>query len=337
MYDMYNFLHISNLRSLLNMAGVSTIYIIYLGFFLVSLTQDFLFSFLIMLRFKSRILFKKQQGLFIDCIVNYSSQLLLLFGMLANLFTLRVSKSLWIIPFDLVLVEYLLVITIFFILRSFWTSRWGDQTSTYYDHIFTILCLVVFILNAAENVLLFIIAVECIAALYYFFFLQRSPRESFSAIRYKNLLSLYLWLSFFTLFLFIVGTLILIDSYGTLEFSEIKLFSEEQFILIILMLGFFWKIGMPGFHFFKFELYRYLPTFDLVLFSTLTLVFNFFIIFIFLCKLFPALITSYTLVFLSLLSNVFLILAGSERLNLFTLLALSSLNTWALAAIVLFS
>lgn len=319
------------------MAGVSTLYLFYLGFFIVSLTEDFLFSFLVMIRFKSKLLFKKKQSFLGKNTLGYSSNVFLFVSSILSLCSLRISKRLWVVPFDLIVLEYVFIVFVCLLLRSFWTDGWGRQTSSGYDNLTALLWVVILLLNTTTNLLVFVLLVECIAALYYYFFLQQNPRGELSIIRYKNLLSLYLWLSFFTLFFFIVACLWFVAYCGSLSFYELRWFGELSGPVSLLLIALFWKVGMPGFHFFKFEIYRYLPIREVVLFSSLSLLFNFLILLFFLYALLPLFTGLYVYLFIVLSVNIILLVAGLEKLNLFVFLALSGINTWSIFALIFFS
>lgn len=319
------------------MAGVSIIYLFYLGFFIINLCSHFLLSFSTMLRFKSKVLFNKKQGILTNTFSSYSTSLLVLFTTMLNICTLRVPNYLWIIPWEFVILQYLFVLVIFFFLKSFWVYSGGYNNSENYDQLFSLIYICTLLLIISENLLSFILLVECVAALYYFFFLQTTPNNFLSITRYKNLLSLYLWLSFFTLFFFLVGSLCLINFYGTLNFKELLFFKISDNCTIFILISFLWKLGMPGFHFFKFEIYRYLPATELILFSFTSLFFNSLIFVTFIWLISTIFSSSYLLLFICLTTNILLLLSAGEKINLFIFFAFSSLNTLVFFLVIIFS
>ncbi len=152
------------------------------------------------------------------------------------------------------------------------------------------------------------------------------------------MLSLYLWASFFVLFLFIVLVSLIVFYCGTLNFLELSYFFLKLpaaiWHLLFIIIG--WKAGSAGFQFFKLELYQVLPMFSLFIFSFTTLFFNF-LIFSYIINVFwpiffynKALYLTYVLVL-----NLFLIYKAQENLLFYYFLGYSAINTWTI--IFLFS
>jgi len=66
---------------------------------------------------------------------------------------------------------------------------------------------------------------------------------------------------------------------GTLHFVELSLVSQNKnTYLIALILSIIVKLSLPGFHFLKIEMYKYLPLKNVIMFSVITLFVNFLLI-----------------------------------------------------------
>ena len=144
-------------------------------------------------------------------------------------------------------------------------------------------------------------------------------------------------MSLLTLLFFCYTIVFLIQTTGTLNFYELQIFSLNisQLTIILFLISLFWKIGLPGFHFFKYEIYRYLPLLTIFYFSLFSIMVNIYILIFIVIKL-PLLFISVKYLFLLfiLLSNILLVLQGIDNLKLFQFLALSGLNT--VTTIILF-
>lgn len=182
----------------------------------------------------------------------------------------------------------------------------------------------------ANNLLIFILLLEVIATIYYFFFLNTLESNTVSLIKLKNLIINYLWLSLLTLIFFSYVIFFFITNVGTLDFHELFLFKEYTTTStnLFLLCTVFWKIGLPGFHFFKYEIYRFLPLGTIFYFSLFSVFTNIFLLF-FIASNFTFIVgtAKYFLILFILISNVFLLVQGIDNLKFFQFLALSGLNT----------
>lgn len=198
---------------------------------------------------------------------------------------------------------------------------------------FTILTSFYFI----NNLMLFILALELISILYYFFFLQQTEKDLLTFLKLKNLLNLYLWFSFFTLVLLSFSVLVCVFTVGTVNFFQLECFryTTTSLYWTILLLALFWKMALPGFHFFKLELYQYISILFLLIFSSLTLLLNCFLI-NFLLATFGLILKVqffYFLIF-ALIYNIFLNIKGFLNTTVYQFLAISSLNSLLFCAIM---
>lgn len=198
---------------------------------------------------------------------------------------------------------------------------------------FTVLmfCFVVLVnVIFASNLILFFFILELLSVVYYLFFLSRLSISTLTVIKYRNLVTFYLWTSFLILITFFASSLFIIYNYGTLNFVQLFYFADT-FNIIVLHLIFFsllWKIGAPGFHFFKLEIYQFLPLYTLLLFSSVSLFLNFFLLQFLFTNLYP-IIFAFNNLFLLYVSifNLILLQRAQAHLPFYEFLGYSSINT----------
>lgn len=183
-----------------------------------------------------------------------------------------------------------------------------------------------------NNLLLLFLALELIGIVYYFFFLYTLSKNTLTVIKYKNLLSSYLWMSFFLLVFLAALIFYVVIAVGSLNFDELIMLCQTTSVLwhlIILVL--LWKTGAPGFHFLKFELYQYMPVYTLIAFSVISLFVNFFVL-QFLASIIWYVLISFRFSFLVyvLVVNVLLLIRGLGLTSFYQFLGLSALNTTTL-------
>ncbi len=182
------------------------------------------------------------------------------------------------------------------------------------------------------NFLYFIFLIEVISIIYYFFFLSNISTVRGTLVRYRNLLSNYIWSSYLILIFSVMFIYALTISIGTVDFLESKAFLLEHNNAAwqLLLASIFLKVGVPGFHFFKLELYRLLSVVSLLLFSLFTLFINFFILAFIMINYHDVLLNfNQTYLVYLLVINILLLLRGYLVDSVFNFLALSSVNTWA--------
>lgn len=228
------------------------------------------------------------------------------------------------------------------VLLTYWKAFYLDFISQknllFVSFSFYFSILVLFIFLIINNLILFLLALELVAVLYYFFFLNILSASTLSLIRYKNFLILYLLNSLLTTILFSLGILIISWSTGTLAFSELLYFYDKIIVgvlLILLSLG--WKLGLPGLHFFKLELYNYIPLSTFFFFSILSLLLNTYILvlFFFLFKLTLLLYINIFLTFMLTISCILLSRASSSITG-YQFIAYSTLATLTILTTALF-
>jgi len=232
---------------------------------------------------------------------------------------------------------YFFLIT--FILNITFFSIKNTQASNYiyFQNIIVLLFICLYLCIFCSNYIILLLIVELITTIYYFFFLKNSTDKSFSLIKYKNLISYYLWLSFFTLLFFSICLIYWVYMYGTLDIYELRAFKLNIKLSLLMFISFFWKLGVPLFHFFKLELYRYLDFISLLIFSLISLIINSFL-FIYLLYLIDisSLYNTYLFILISFI-NFLLLIQAIDKIYFFYFFAISGFNTWLFFIIITIS
>lgn len=133
-----------------------------------------------------------------------------------------------------------------------------------------------FLLLFVKSLITLLFILELYGLIYYFFFIERFRFNKFlTLVKFKNLLALYLWNSFLTSLFFGFGCYLVSCKTGTLCFNELEFFRQEPGTgVYLIFFSICWKLGIPGFHFYKIQLYRFLEKSNLFLFSILSIIFN---------------------------------------------------------------
>lgn len=184
-----------------------------------------------------------------------------------------------------------------------------------------------------DNFITLLLLLEFISLLYYFFFLEQSNNSQVSFIKLKNLLNVYLWLSWFTLIFFYLTLLKISAEIGTLNFNEIHLLYNyiTPSSWCLLFFAFFFKLGISGFHILKFQVYQYISPFFLMLFSMFTFFLNSTIFLFLFLKLYSVFFLYQKILLNFVLFSNFVILLSSFRVTSFSqFLAVSTINVWSL-------
>lgn len=130
-----------------------------------------------------------------------------------------------------------------------------------------------------KSLLVFFFFVELYSVLYYFCFLSSYNFTSQTLLKYKNGLLFLLWNNFLTSLFLVLGCFFTLQTTGTTDFYELNLITTEIYAVYLFLLGLFWKLGLPVFHFLKLEIYKYLLRENVFLFSILTTLINVIILF----------------------------------------------------------
>lgn len=131
-----------------------------------------------------------------------------------------------------------------------------------------------------KSLVVFFFFIELYSVLYYFCFLSSYNFTNQTLLKYKNGLLFLLWNNFLTSLLLVLGCFWTLNMTGTTNFYELNLVNTELYPIYFFLLGLFWKLGLPIFHFFKLEIYKYLLKENVFLFSILTTLLNVIILFI---------------------------------------------------------
>ena len=204
--------------------------------------------------------------------------------------------ALWLVIFIVLKydsVDYQIKLTFFLLLLSFCllllllVAYWyfintGAQINIFLCFIIQNLNLFLFFLLFCNSFLIYLFILEIFAVSYYFFFLNFSNKlTKYSINQYKNFLLFYLWNSFITTMLYGIGIFYLCFFVGTLDFYEIYMLFNQKLNLgiTLILISLFWKLGLPGFHFFKVEIYKYLDGHHIFFFSLITVTINLILLF----------------------------------------------------------
>lgn len=185
-----------------------------------------------------------------------------------------------------------------------------------------------YFLQVVDSFLTFFFFIELYGVLYYFFFLSSYSFTNQTIIKYKNGLLLLLWNNFLTTFFLGLGTFFIIKSYGSSKFEEILIVTQVSLSIYIFLVGLFWKIGLPVFHFFKLEVYKYLLKENVFLFSILTTLTN--LVIVYFCVLQPLVFNTiylHNFLFILLIFGILLAVVNLKLTNLLYFLAFSGIFT----------
>jgi len=124
------------------------------------------------------------------------------------------------------------------------------------------------------NFLEFFILIELYSTLYFFFYSYQKTLPTNSLNSYKINLSLLLWNNFLTSLLMFISLYFFLSENNSTNFNELFFFKNSENPIYIFMLGIFFKVGLPSFHFFKYEVYLYLNDEYIFLFPLITSLIN---------------------------------------------------------------
>ena len=199
--------------------------------------------------------------------------------------------------------------------------------------------LFIYILPLLKDYIFLLLFLELLGVAYYFFFLNYLDKVYISFLRYKHFLIVYLLNSFLITLFFSFGMLLLCIYYGTLNFTELLYFTlEKKYALFFILIGLGWKLGLPGVHFFKLELYNYLPLTLLFFFSIISLILHTYIFYyfyiLFYSKIVPLL---YNFLSISIVISCIVTTRGYNFISGYQFIAYSTLITLTLVSLVLFT
>lgn len=185
----------------------------------------------------------------------------------------------------------------------------------------------IFLLNVTSFLTLFFF-IELYGVLYYFLFLTSYNFTNQTVLRYKNGLLLLLWNNFLTTFFLAFGCFLITRFSGSTNFFELSFLTVNHWGVYIFLFGLFWKLGLPVFHFFKLEVYKYLLKENVFLFSILTTTIN--VVLFYVCFTQPIIFNSiylYNSILFGVLFAVLLAALNLKLSNFLQFLALSGVFT----------
>lgn len=175
----------------------------------------------------------------------------------------------------------------------------------------------IYILNFINSLIIFFMLIELYSLLFYLIILfQIQLKTSKDLLKIKNVLLLYLLGNFLTTSFLLIGIISIIETFGTTSMVELNFFNYFNIpdYLFTIVLAFFIKLALPLVHFLKLEIYKYLSISSVVLFSTLSLVVNYFLITTFLnVQIFIYVLLNYKLIYILLITNIIIL---SQKLKL---------------------
>lgn len=188
--------------------------------------------------------------------------------------------------------------------------------------------LFLFFFSIIDSFLSLFFLVEVYGVLYYFIFLTSYIFTNQTLLKYKNNLLIILWNNFLTTIFLSLGCLYMFKHCGTSQFSEVAITLHKNYPVYLFLVGLAWKLGLPLFHFFKLEVYKYLLRENVFIFSVITANLN--TIILFFCLSIPSVYTvlyNNNLIFLIILFCSNLVLFSLNLKNILYFFALSSIIT----------
>lgn len=197
---------------------------------------------------------------------------------------------------------------------------------------FNINCLLI-IFFFIKNFIIFFLFIELYSIIFYFFFINKN--NNINLLQYKNMILFYLFNNFFSTIMFLLGIYFIVFYYGSLNFLELNYLKKTPHIEIYLViLSFLIKLALPGFHFLKIEVYRYLSFDSILVYSVVTLLLNYvFIITFFNQNIIYINLNNYKLFNLIIMLSFLIIIQKLKLNNFYEFLAYSGLSTNVLIVI----
>ncbi len=209
----------------------------------------------------------------VTSIISQKYYIILFINLILYLVTIKLNDFIF-MKQNLITIFLLIIFIIIIILKVI--NIYNETNSNIY--ILSLLTggLFIFFLNIISSLLTFLFLMEIFSVLYYFFFLEKLTKNSdLNLINFKNNLLIYLWNCFLTTIIYGISLFFLLKENGTVDLFELYIIKQSKDLsLLIFFISFFIKLGLPGFHFLKLEIYKYLPIKVLIIFSTITLLLN---------------------------------------------------------------
>jgi len=320
------------------MFSVSFTNFLSINFFLLMISHLYLFEFFCIVTYGRSIYWYTRKILGSITLISFKEINFYVNIQLILIFTLKISGAKWFLGYYIYIV-YILSLLIFFKILLYLSKSVIISKEAISTNFMVLMLIYVGIANIylVKDLVLFLFILELIGITYYFFFLNKLSTTNLTFLKYKNLISFYLWTSFLVLIAISVAILITVYNYGTLYFSELNLFTYgfNEYTWQFLLFSLLWKIGAPGYHFFKLQIYQFLPLYTLLLFSVVSLFINFLLLQFMLMSLVPIFFFSKAIILVYLLLfNFVLLLSLQSHLPFYDFFGYSSINT--LGTVLLF-
>lgn len=178
----------------------------------------------------------------------------------------------------------------------------------------------------------FFFFIEIYGVFYYFVFLVSHSVSQQTIISYKTGLLYLLWNNFLTTIFLALGCFFLFKLAGTTSFGELNLLviNYSNIGIFFFLVGLSWKLGLPVFHFFKLEVYKFLLKENVFAFIIITTLVNLFILlFTFSQSIVITTVYLWNPIILLLLFIIGFIITQLKVVNLLQFFAISSLLTFS--------
>lgn len=320
------------------MFGVSFPAFLSINFFLLIVSHLYLFEFFCIAVYGRAIYWYTRKILGSMTLMGFKEISFYINIQLILIFTLKIAVAKWYLGYYIYVV-YIISLLLFFKVLLYLSKSVIINKETIGANFMVLMLVYVAVANIylVKDLVLFLFILELIGITYYFFFLNKLSTISSNFLKYKNLISFYLWTSFLVLIAISVAILLSVYNYGTLYFSELNLFTYgfNDYTWQLLLFSLLWKLGAPGYHFFKLQIYQFLPLYTLLLFSVISLFVNFLLLQFLLMSLLPIFFFSKSIILVYLLiTNFILLLNLQNHVPFYDFFGYSSINT--LGTILLF-
>jgi hypothetical protein len=260
----------------------------------------------------------------------YNQLCLFFFYQVVFLFTLKINY----IFFNFFFFKTFIFFLFFFFFIFFFILFFNKHTNNYreFELIYTVFFLF-FLFSSSfffvADIVTFFLNIELISMVTYIYFLYFLNTKVITFIKYKNLLSNYLWGSFFSTLFIIISIIFYVYYCGSVSFSQIQLCTELSvtWLWYFFLTSFLWKLGSSGFYFFKLELYQFLSMNSVFFFSITTILMYCFVLYFFFSEVWGLYNKcNYILLCVVLFLNIIILIRSFYLINIYQFLGFSAIN-----------
>jgi hypothetical protein len=249
---------------------------------LLLLLSNYLFHLKNFLFFKLRDRVKGVSHVNINPLSIKSINILVIFIIITTAITYKYSTQLFDIagtsisynknPTSLFIISLLITTNLNYVFSTYFKDSYCVNYNQYISILFS--CLFFFILST-ENLLIFFIFIELFTYLFYLQFIQLFNFDKNKNVSnfYIDSIILYYWANFFGSIIIIYSIFMIYLQHNTVNFKQLQYFSKQPSnttSMYILVLGLAIKMGLPGLHMFKVEVYKNLRVDAILNFSFLS-------------------------------------------------------------------